>query len=71
MSNYRILESFIDEWVDNTCRDHSNYEIRECGPPANDGVARFIRIDFTNPEDAVSLRLQGVPPGYIKYIDFV
>ena len=66
-----ILEMFFKDWVDAIC----NSEVRYYTVGQNRQVPRkeydTIRLDFDNPEDAVIVKLRGVPEEFKNYLTLV
>jgi hypothetical protein len=67
----RILEIFFKDWVDRLCNNEVTYIT--VGHNRYDVGSEFdtIRLDFVNSEDAVALKLRGIPAEFRKYLEIV
>lgn len=59
--NYRILQFFFKAWVDETCDNEVQYTMN----PDD------IKVDFEHPEDAIALKLKGIPDEFQNYLEIV
>lgn len=59
--NKKILELFFQDWTDGICNEEVEYST----------VATIIRVDFKNVEDAVAMKLRGIPLEFQKYLEIV
>jgi len=67
----KILDLFFKDWADGICNDEVAYSTI-----ASDGGGRLwwnetIRVDFMNDEDALVMRLKGVPEELQKYLQII
>lgn len=72
LEKHRILEIFFKSWIDEVCNNEVNYTlegVREL--PTGDYWEEIYRVDFENFEDAVALKLAGVPKEFRNYIELV
>lgn len=60
--NYRILHIFFRAWVDETCQNEVEYS-----QPSNE----TIQVGFEKSEDAVALKLKGIPDEFQNYLEIV
>lgn len=58
---YRLVELFFKDWVDQTCDQQVQYI----------GCDKALRVDFENQEDALALRLRGLPSEFRDYLEIV
>ena len=65
----RIVEIFFKSWVDGNCNNEVN--IDRVKFTADLDWYMLIRADFENSEDAVAIKLKGVPVKYQNYIEIV
>lgn len=66
-----ILEMFFKDWADSICNKEVSYSINSKTVPGS-GLSRdTIRVDFANEEDAVALKLIGIPKEFQKYLEIV
>jgi hypothetical protein len=64
-----ILEMFFKDWADRICNNEVTYSF----VPGSycDNSPRTIRVDFVNEEDAVAMKLRGVPDEFKNYLTLV
>lgn len=68
----RILDILFKDWADHICNNQISYSIistlnnNHCG-----NYAEIIQIDFINEEDAVIMKLCGIPEEFRKYMEIV
>ncbi len=67
----RILELFFQDWADGICNEEVAYQT-----VAGDGGGRIwwneiIRVDFKNSEDAIAMKLRGIPQELQNYLTIV
>lgn len=58
---YRLVGIFFKDWVDQICEQQVQYVERD----------KTFRADFDNQEDALALRLRGLPPEFRDYLEIV
>jgi hypothetical protein len=61
----RMLELFFKSWIDNACNNNVTFT-NVTNPTIN-----TVRVDFDFSEDAIALRLKGIPSEFTNYIDLV
>lgn len=62
VDQYRLLRFFFKAWVDEFCQNEVEYtQVTE----------ETIKVDFEHPEDAVALRLKGIPDEFQNYLEIV
>lgn len=64
----KILEIFFQDWADGICNEEVTYST-----VASDGGGRVwwnetIKVDFKNPEDALAMKLRGIPEEFQQYL---
>lgn len=64
-SKSRIIELLFKDWVDSICDNQVEYEIR----PSIYGASVHVRC--SNSEDAMAIRLRGLPSEFDKLIKIV
>lgn len=69
--NKAILEMFFKDWADSICNKEVAYSINRKTVPGSSFSRDTIRVDFENEEDAVALKLIGIPPEFQKYLEIV
>lgn len=57
----KILELFFQDWADSICNKEVTYST---------GIST-IRVDFDNAEDALAMRLHGIPQEFQNYLEIV
>jgi hypothetical protein len=78
IDNHRILEIFFRAWVDEICNNEVQYRVvRDVGSNSKlwqvPGL-RFpetFRVDFDRKEDAIIVKLKGIPEEFQNYLEFV
>ena len=74
---YRFLELFFKDWVDDTCNREVffNIENQDVGNPnhvSNDIYqACIFKVVFEKQEDALALKLKGIPKEFQHYLEIV
>lgn len=58
---YRLVGIFFKDWVDQICEQQVQYTERD----------KTFRADFEKQEDALALRLRGLPPEFRDYLKIV
>ena len=61
-NDHRILQFFFKAWVDDSCENEVEY---------TQTSDETIQVDFEHPEDAVALRLKGIPDEFQNYLEIV
>jgi hypothetical protein len=67
----RLLEIFFKAWVDSTCNDEVSYKMQVESTPSPHHFEEIVRVEFDRIEDAVALKLKGVPSEFKNYIEIV
>jgi hypothetical protein len=70
---HHMVELFFKSWVDATCNNEVDYTLTEI-LAAKRGSTQWeevYRVDFDRTEDAVALKLKGIPLEYQDYIEIV
>jgi len=75
IDKHRLLEIFFKDWVDDTCNNQVNYKVeRDVRKNWEPGMVRYketFRVDFETQEDALAMRLKGVPREFQSYLEIV
>jgi len=66
-----ILEMFFKDWADSICNREVAYSISRKTVPGSGFSRDIIRVDFENEEDAVALKLIGIPQEFQQYLEIV
>lgn len=64
----KILEYFFKDWVDGVCNDEITYSIVKSKNSHRLNWEETIRVDFVNEEDALAMKLRGIPEEFQKYL---
>ena len=64
----RILEIFFQDWADGICNNEVTYSVESTQAYPSSGI---IRADFVNEEDAMMLKLKGIPDEFKGYLTLV
>lgn len=69
LEKHRIIELFVRSWIDMNCNNEVNYIVAEHidGQPYND----VFRVDFDRIEDAIILKLKGIPDEFAMYVELM
>lgn len=62
--NQRILDMFFKSWIDDICDNEVQYTVEH-------NVLDTLRVDFDKREDAVLVKLRGIPTEFDKYLEFI
>jgi len=60
---------FFEDWADSICNNQVSYSYQYgsfC-----DNSPETIRVDFVNKEDALAMKLKGVPDEFKKYLTLI
>ncbi len=60
--NYRILRFFFKAWVDDSCDNEVEY---------TQPTEETIQVEFEKAEDALALKLKGIPDEFQNYLEIV
>ncbi len=73
LDKHRILEFFFKSWVDDTCNNEVSYTLEEIleAPAGSMSWIEIYRVDFDRIEDAVAIKLKGVPLEFQNYIEII
>ena len=69
-----ILEMFFKDWVDRICNNEVRYSVVSTLVSFDMVLGKnthTIQVDFTNEEDALAMKLKGVPDEFKDYITLV
>jgi len=70
----KVLELFFQDWADSICNNEVSYETVESDSKHGSGSIwwdEIIRVNFKNPEDAIAMKLRGIPNEFQNYLSFV
>ena len=70
LEKHKLLEIFFKSWVDESCNNEVSYKV-ESLPNQNSLFEEIFRIDFDRMEDAVIIKLKGVPLEFKNYIELI
>jgi hypothetical protein len=70
---HKILELFFKSWVDGVCNNEVKYTLEEVleAPLGSTSWEETYRAEFDRIEDAVALKLQGIPDEFKDYIEII
>jgi hypothetical protein len=73
--SFRVLELFFKAWVDDSCNNEVQYKVeRDIEKDWMPGMVHYhetFRVDFERQEDAVALKLKGIPDEFQKYLEML
>jgi len=67
LDKHKIVELFFKFWIDDIC--NNKVIITEVNLSADLAWMQVFRADFENAEDAVVIKLKGMPPEFKHYIE--
>jgi chitinase len=70
-NKHKLLELFFKDWVDTSCDNEVQYKVEEIGIAFLDDSYTTFKVDFEKQEDALALRLRGVPAEFQNYLEIV
>lgn len=65
---HHLVELFFKAWVDYNCNKQVQYQFVHSHRIAETDI---FRADFDQPEDAVLVKLKGIPVEYREYLEIV
>ena len=72
LEKYSIVEVFFKYWVDCACNNEVNYTLQEIFAPTDSSTWEEIyKVEFDYAEDAIALKLMGVPKEFEQYIEII
>jgi len=75
IDKHRLLEIFFKDWVDDTCNNQVQYKVqRDVEKDWVPGMVTYketFRVDFESQEDAMAMKLKGVPKEFQSYLEIV
>ena len=74
VDKHKVLQMFFKAWVDETCNNEVGYSVVQDFDKSDYSVSPVIeafRIDFEHFEDALALKLKGVPAEFQNYLEIV
>ena len=75
IDKHRLLEIFFKDWVDGSCDRQVHYTVeRDVNKDWKPGMVycdETFSVHFDKPEDALALKLKGVPSEFEKYLEIV
>ena len=73
LEKHTLLEIFFKLWVDESCNNEVSYNIEPIHDPnpCRQLFEETFRVDFDKMEDAVALKLKGIPSEFQGYIELV
>lgn len=82
IDKHKLLELFFKDWVDNTCENKVEYKIENVpesawiygrGTVHGKGIPSYetFRVEFENREDALALKLKGIPDEFQHYLEII
>lgn len=75
LDKHRLIEILFKDWVDGICEQQVQYKVERDvdyeWTYGNTCYMETFRVDFEKQEDAVALKLRGVPPEFQDYLEIV
>lgn len=75
VDKYRILELFLKDWIDDTCNNEVHYDISERGEYSQYSPypfhTQYFNVEFDRSEDALAVKLKGIPEMFQNYVEIV
>lgn len=69
LDKHRILEIFFKSWVDGNCNNEVNYTVQYTTNVHT--FEELFRVDFISSEDAMAIKLKGVPKDISDYVELI
>ena len=66
-----ILKMFFEDWADRICNNEVAYSTIVANRPLLGPESEIIKVDFVREEDAVAMKLRGIPQEFQKYLEIV
>ena len=66
-----ILQMFFEDWADGICNKKVTFSTTVSHSTSAHLYDEIIRVDFENKEDAVAMKLKGIPEEFQKYLKIV
>jgi hypothetical protein len=66
-----ILEMFFKDWADRICDNEVRYSTIATSEGGFSHDNETIQVDFVNEEDAVAMKLRGIPDEFRNYLEIV
>jgi hypothetical protein len=70
LNKHPLLDIFFKAWIDDSCNNEVSYRLERTTVTPRIVEETYI-VDFDRREDAVALRLKGVPSELQHYVEFV
>lgn len=71
-NKHKVLEILFKDWVDDICNNKVDYFIDNSYLVSGiDGHTKTFRVDFQEYEDALALKLKGIPVEFREYLEIV
>lgn len=73
LDKHKILEIFFKSWIDDACNNAVVYTLQEVAPSMVGAMIweEIYRVDFDRAEDAIVIKLKGVPSEFHRYIEII
>lgn len=71
LEKHKILEIFFKSWIDDTCNNEVVYNLVPISNPNPHQFEELYRVDFEKIEDAVAIKLKGIPDEFCHYIEII
>lgn len=74
IDKHRLIELFFKGWIDDTCDNQVQYEIKKVFRTWEPGMvhcSETFRVYFEKGEDAVALRLKGIPEEFRDFLEII
>lgn len=66
-----VLKMFFEDWADGLCSNEITYSTIATEGSGFSHTTELIQVDFVNEEDAVAMKLRGIPQELQKYLEIV
>jgi len=66
-----VLRMFFEDWADSICNNEVIYSTLVANRPLFGVETEIIKVDFVREEDAVAMKLRGIPEEFKQYLEIV
>lgn len=68
IDKHHLIDLFFRDWVDGACDNQVQFRLEQLDVP---GKQDTLIVDFYSIEDAVAMRLKGIPPKFERYMEII
>ena len=68
IDKHHLIDLFFRDWVDDVCNNQVQFRLEQVSVS---GIQDTLIVDFNSVEDAVAMRLKGIPPNFERYLEII